>query len=241
MDIKIPFESIVDFKTNVYEITKISLEHEYTVNDEYILGNFIVSGEYKSHEISINKEEFSFVLPFQVEILKDVDINTIEFDIEDFTYELIDNARLKINIEYSINGKLSEISIEYERLDDEIITDHFDLTELCDVEENEENLLLEESIELMPENIPEVIEKEKEDTMKIENREITEEIKNDILSNINIQEEDYVTYHIHIVKENENIESICKKYNISSLMVSEYNDISELNEGDKILIPFDNE
>ena len=32
MFIKIPFESTLDFKTNIYEITKMSLEHDYNVS-----------------------------------------------------------------------------------------------------------------------------------------------------------------------------------------------------------------
>lgn len=241
MDIKIPFESIVEFKTKVFEITKMSLEHEYTINDEYILGNFIVSGDYKSHEICINKDEFSFVLPFQVEILNNIDTTTIEFDIEDFTYELIDNIKLKINIEYSIKGTLKKI--EYERIEDEMILEDIDLSELCELEEDIKTDNIEQQMidEEEKEDEKTIVEKEKGAPMKNDNREITEEIKNDILSNVKIEEEDYITYHIHIVKEGENIEGISNHYKVNSTIISEYNEISEINVGDKILIPFDNE
>ena len=47
----------------------------------------------------------------------------------------------------------------------------------------------------------------------------------------------YVTYHIHVVGENDTIDSITNNYKISKDILSEYNDLSNLNIGDKILIP----
>ena len=55
MFIKIPFESEIEFKTNISEITKMSLEHEFNVNDGVVLGNFYISGEYRVHEVSIKR------------------------------------------------------------------------------------------------------------------------------------------------------------------------------------------
>ena len=86
MFIKIPFESTLDFKTNIYEITKMSLEHDYNVSGGAVLGNFYVTGEYRSHEVSVNKEPFKFTLPFEVELRDDIDLDTLEFNIEDFSY-----------------------------------------------------------------------------------------------------------------------------------------------------------
>ena len=37
-----------------------SLEEKHVVVEGKLVGNFIVSGEYKIHEISLNKEKFNF-------------------------------------------------------------------------------------------------------------------------------------------------------------------------------------
>ena len=228
MDIKIPFESIVKFKATCFEITKMSLEHEYTINDETVLGNFIVSGEYKTHEISVNKDSFNYTLPFQVELNSNIDLNTVELDIDDFTYELIGNDSLKINIIYNVRGELMETT-EFERVDD------LDLDEEL---EHLDEIILEEEIE---EPVKEVEEEVKE-TNEVEEdvRNIDQNTQTDIINSIS-NEESYVTYHIHIVKENETLESISELYKINLSILSEYNELTEISVGDKVLIPFDNE
>ena len=105
MNCIIPYTKDIKFNTNICEILSISLENEYTVNDNEILGNFIVSGDYKSHEVSVNKEHFEHVLPFSVNLTTRIDADSVDFAIEDFTYEIIDKNILKVNIEYSIKPK----------------------------------------------------------------------------------------------------------------------------------------
>lgn len=225
MDIKIPFESIVKFKATCFEITKMSLEHEYTINDETVLGNFIVSGEYKTHEISVNKDFFNYTLPFQVELNSNIDLNTVELDIDDFTYELIGNDSLKINIIYNVRGELMETT-EFERVDD------LDLDEEL---ENLDEIVLEEEIE-------EPVKEVEEGSLVVDEdvRNIDQNTQTDIINSIS-NEESYVTYHIHIVKENETLESISALYKINLSILTEYNELTELSVGDKVLIPFDNE
>ena len=61
MNCIIPFTKDIKFKTNIAEILSISLEHDFTANPEEVLGNFTISGDYKSHEVSVNKEHFEYV------------------------------------------------------------------------------------------------------------------------------------------------------------------------------------
>ena len=79
MNTKIPFTKDITFEKKVSEITSISLEHEIKVEDSVLKGNFIISGDYKSHEVSVNKEPFSYMLPFEIELSHDIDTETIEF------------------------------------------------------------------------------------------------------------------------------------------------------------------
>ena len=43
------------FKNNIKDITSISLDSDYKIEGKKIIGNFIIDGEYKIHEVSINK------------------------------------------------------------------------------------------------------------------------------------------------------------------------------------------
>ena len=205
MDLIIPFTKDIKFDTNIGEITSISLEHDYTFNEDELLGNFTITGEYKTHEVSINKEPFEYVLPFTVSLSNPIDPDSIELEIKDFTYDIKDNNILTIKIEYEVLGD----ELESDRTNDEF------------------DMLLDEAMS----NVP--VEKE------IINREDNENDDNvaDVIQNTNNNEETFVTYHIHIFKDNETIESICTKYNTNESLIKEYNDISSLSVGDKLIIP----
>jgi hypothetical protein len=94
------------------------------------------------------------------------------------------------------------------------------------------------------EDIKEVNSFEKEDDESINNdQEIRDNIKIDQTSVINESslEEDYITYHIHIVKASETIETISSDYKIDKDKLLELNDISSISIGDKLIIPELNE
>ena len=53
-----------------------------------------------------------------------------------------------------------------------------------------------------------------------------------------IDDNEYKTYKIYIVKEEDSIEQIIEKYKVSIEEIKKYNEISELKKGDKIIIPY---
>lgn len=215
MNLIIPFTKDIKFTSNISEITSISLEHEFTVNNDEILGNFIISGDYKTHELSVNKEHFEHVLPFRVDISSRIDRETVDLAIQDFTYEIKDNDTLKIDIEYTINA----LELKEEEPKEELFERVEDTESLEDILD-----------EISDENI---------DTQ--ETRNVSEEDKKTILESINEQDESFVTYHIHIMQENDTIDTICTKYNTTSNVLNEYNDLSTVAIGDKLIIPDLNE
>ena len=262
MFIKIPFESEIDFKSNIREITKMSLEHDYNVNDGVVLGNFYISGEYKSHELSVNTEEFKYTLPFTVELRSDIDRESVDFNIEDFSYDIVDNTKLKINIEYSLAGDIleennpddelfervsdEEMNSDLEYMDDAIAID----STLVENESEDKNVQEDKDTIKKDEREEEEIIKEEEVKEEVkeplEKEDITDEIIKDrldsenektIMDTIKNEDDTFVTYHVYIVKENDTFESISSMYKIPVSLINEYNDLETLNVGDKVLIP----
>ena len=199
MDFVIPYTKEITFDSKIAEIDSISLEHEISVNDTEILGNFIVSGEYKTHELSVNKESFEYTVPFNIDLPNNIDKDTINFEITDFTYEIEGDDTLKVIIEVSLKA---DIKKEEEERKEEFIKPEEDINPL-----------------------EEMIEEERE-----------EDVKETMISSLTKEEEEYLTYHIHIYKENDNLEDICKSYNSNIDLLKEYNDLSSLKENDKLII-----
>lgn len=111
----------------------------------------------------------------------------------------------------------------------------------------EEDVTLEDMLDKINEDIrddEEAEETDKEDTMEtevIEQRDVTEDDKKTIIDSINDADDAFVTYHIHIMKETDTIDTVCTKYNTTSNILSEYNDLSTVAIGDKLIIPDINE
>ena len=135
------------FKNNIKDITSISLDNDYKINKQQITGNFIINGEYKIHEISINKEKFNFKIPYSYDINNDIDTSTVKVDITNFTYDY-KKDELLVNIEYKITGDRKDVLLfdDEESLDDflkrnevEVISDRIDnIKKEIDEENNNE-------------------------------------------------------------------------------------------------------
>lgn len=205
------------FKSSIYEITSISIEDNHDINGSKIEGEFIISGDYRLHEISINKEDFCFKLPYTHELPSNINLDTVELEITDFNYEFNNNDELKVHVEYILTAeegiKLFESEEELNKFLDNNDAEIIDLKESTRAQ-NEV---------LLPETKEEV-----ETPSKID--------ENMILGSIN-EEEKYVKYHIHTVTMNDSIESITKEYNISLNTLKKYNTFENLELNMKLLIP----
>ncbi|MGN1323019.1 MAG: LysM peptidoglycan-binding domain-containing protein [Bacilli bacterium] len=205
------------FKSSIYEITSISIEDNHDINGSKIEGEFIISGDYRLHEISINKEDFCFKLPYTHELPSNINLDTVELEITDFNYEFNNNDELKVHVEYILTAeegiKLFESEAELNKFLDDNDAEIIDLKESTRAQ-NEV---------LLPET-----KEETETPSKID--------ENMILGSIN-EEEKYVKYHIHTVTMNDSIESITKEYNISLNTLKKYNTFENLELNMKLLIP----
>ncbi len=121
------------FPTTIYEITSISIDHNYDIVENTLEGTLNVSGDYRIHEISINKEDFSFKIPINEPLESNINLDTVEFDITDFTYELVNNDELHVHITYVISGEQNLIEFDSEPKLDEFLNNNdvevVDLTE----------------------------------------------------------------------------------------------------------------
>lgn len=240
-------EKELKFNSNLAEILSISLEEKHDVVDGKLVGNFIVSGEYKIHEISLNKEKFSFKIPFEHGIKSDVEESSINVDITNFIYD-VDSENLYVTIHYDLIGDRKDILL----FDDEEDLDEFlksrevevILDDVCDeiddvLDDKEENSVIKELDEIIEENkdIEEEIEEKKVDEFD-RNMDIAKE---NLLNSVKVEDDSYITYQIHIVKESDSLESILTKYKMSLDELKEYNEFNNLSLGMKLIIPVINE
>lgn len=247
----IPFKKDLPFKTKVSDITSISLERKIEILDGGIVtGTFYITGDYKMNEGSINREEFSFDLPFDITLDPRYDISSVKADIEDFYYDVINEDTLKVNIDLYIEAEyLPDTSLDNNILTEEDKSDN----EMNNVQKEDEpveedrNIMMEsKSDSKNDENIE--IEKDKEVTSeKIKNDDATmndsdierndvDDFANDLFSNLD-NTETYTTYYVYIVKEEDTIDKIISLYGVTKEDIENYNDITSIKPGDKVIIP----
>lgn len=219
MNCIVPFEKNIEFKTNIAEITSISLEHEITVNEKSLLGNFIISGEYKSHEVSVNTEKFNYTLPFDVAFPDNLDGSSVNFNVEDFTYEIKKPNILSIKIEFSVVGDEIKKEVVEKPTVEKYEVDNENQEEQRTIKENDE-------IKSSPD------EPSREDN-------VLEENKSNIINMATTSSDNYITYHIHMVKETDSLDTIINNYGVSESDLAEYNNVKNLTVGDKLIIPAD--
>lgn len=233
----IPFKKQVYFKTNVEEITSISLEHTLTPNSaNSIKGEFVISGDYKMTNTSVSTDPFEFNIPCDIELNENYKLDKVQINIDDFYYEVIDSKILEVNIDVLLD-KLEEVDII-----NEIPIKHVSMKELEEDLKEEEP----ERVEDMPKVEPEIVNDkidEKEDTMieevkKVDENRCIEEDTKSIFTDFGSTEEEYRTYRVYIVREGDSLEQIITKYQITKEELEKYNDLKELSIGDKIIIPY---
>ena len=243
------------FKHNIKDITSISLDRDYKVDNNVVNGNFLINGEYKVHELSLNKEKFNFKVPFKYELNNDIDSNSINVEIINFVYDY-SKDELIVNIEYEISGDRKDV-LEFdseESLDDflknrevEIIdTRNEDITEIIEEPEEVKEVEIISNEKVEDRNIEEIfdniISNTKENnivedkTINIETKE--ESIKSeDIVNSFSNYDNNYITYKVYKLSEIDTIESIVMKFHTSIDELKEYNDLTYLSTNSKIIIP----
>ena len=220
----IPFKKQFTFKTNVSEITSISLENTLQNKNTEIEGELVINGTYKITETSIQVDPFEFRIPINIEIDKKYDTENMKVDINDFYYEIINSSILEVNIEILIDNLIEK-------------------EEQKKIEPTEKKIFKDKEIERCIEEETEEIEEktDNKDYNETDEQKKDESIMKNIMEISNEEKEEYSTYHVYIIRENDTLETVLSKYNISKEKIEEYNDINQIKIGDKIIIPQQND
>lgn len=228
----IPFKKDIIFKTNVSEITSISLEHTLHLEESNSIGgDFTVSGEYKITDTSVNVEAFSYNLPFDISMDERYILDKANIDINDFYYEIINDNVLSVNIEVVIDG-----------LEEKLIPEVVE--EVIEEPVREESAI--EEIQPIPvDSLDRELESESEETTQTfqeESKEVErciepEEKIGSLFDHMDDTVETYQSYKVYIVRDGDTLETILEKYSVTKEEIESYNDLKEIHLGDKIIIP----
>lgn len=200
---KIPFTKDITFKTQIKDLTSISLDNDLTLKGEdLIVGSFYIKGTYKNEDDV--EEEYSYRVPCEIAISDDYDTYESSIDIDDFRYEIINNEVLRVDIVVLLDNLIKK-----ERC--------YDLEEL---EEIQHEIKLEQKEE----------KEEKEERINV----ITDKEENIIKLD---KQENYLTYRVYLVKEEDTIDKILTKYKVTYENLKDYNDLDNFTTGIKLIIP----
>ena len=248
----ISFEKNLDFNSMIGEVSAISLDHTLKfTSDNSIEGEFIISGKYKLTEASILEEDFNYNLPVDILLNEKLELETAKIDIDDFYYEIENDSTIVCHIDVKVEGveKIEEVKEEVaeettiisnpEKEIPVINTD--DSPRECDGEKEEQEVCEAKIDTKRDDNMEEVqTEVETEEQGQKQNTQQAEEVGS-LFSSFKESDETFSSYSVYIIRENETIQSLIEKYKTTKEELENYNDLSNITIGSKIIIPTANE
>lgn len=240
----LPFEIDLD-DDYIVDSVSIDIDNFYyeVVNDDSLQVNIdvFVDGEKKKiipEEVVVDKEAVdSFteeaVKDMEEELVRDVNLGNLE--LKDDNIEISTDADIDSNNNFiDVSNNIVDISCDDERI---IVTDDTsnDRQDSIDNNVNNNREELEKQVNYI--EVPKVSLEDIEDNS----------VDNDVINNNfnffnteNFGTDTYVTYYVYIVKEDDTINSIMDKFNVSKEEIANYNDISDIKKGTKLIIPTSN-
>ena len=216
----VPFTKELVFKNGISEITSIALDNTLKLDKNLVTGEFIISGTYKMIGGDL-EEEFKYNIPSFVTIDTKYDTTNCQVSIDDFSYEIINEEKLRVNISLMLDDlDIKEDEIEEIKVDNRV---------------DKEYLMLDNDIN---DNIDVISSKNENDpNININNINVnnTKEIEKELFTPDDTLE--YSIYRVYTMKEDDALEYIYEKYNINKEILAMYNDLDNLKVGSKIIIP----
>ncbi len=219
----IPFSKDLMFKTKINEITSIAIDNTLKLDNNLVSGEFLINGTYKMIENGELEENFNYNIPVDITIDNKYDTSNCSISIDDFTYEIINEDNLRVNISVMLDDLDIKVDpIETIEIDDrEIGLPEKDIEEASIVNENSNNKTINVNVDS---NV----------SINSPKTEIT--LEDELLNNMDDNPE-YSVYRVYTMKEEDTLESILDKYKVSKEILSDYNDLDNLKVGSKIIIP----
>ena len=190
----------------------------------------------KDIEFDTNVAEINSISLEHTLKLKEENLVSGEFIVSG-TYKMTDTSLNTDNFEYKIPFDISidkkydtkDIDIDindfyYEVINNKILSINIEVS-IDGLKEKEEKEVVEE---------PEVLEETLEND-SLERKESEESAKS-IFEDLD-ENERYSVYKVHVVTENDTIENILQKYEITKEELEAYNDLKDMKIGDKLIIP----
>ncbi len=226
----VPFSKDLMFKTSILEITSIALDNTLKLDENIVTGEFIISGTYRMIG-SLEEIDFKFNIPVDITIDSKYDTSKCLVSIDDFSYEIINEEKLKVNI----SVMLDDLDIK----EDEEISkiEVIDTVDSLDTRNEKEFTMLDEELN----NVLEINSQMNNQVNNSKPDEVKENTKLD--NNLNIfnatmtDTHEYSIYRVYTMKEDDTLEFIYEKYNVNKEILSLYNDLDNLSVGSKIIIP----
>ena len=143
-------------------------------------------------------------------------------NVDSFEYKL--PFDISIDKKYNTNNVIVDINdFYYEVINNEILSINIEVS-LDNLEEKEIVVLPEEKIEILDERE----EADIENNQNIDTKNLFDSFD---------ENERYSVYKVHVVTENDTIDSILQKYEINKEELEAYNDLNDLKIGDKLIVP----
>lgn len=234
----ISFDKTLEFKTMVGEVTSISIDPQLDFSEDgSVSGELIIVGKYKLTSASRLEDDFSFRVPVEIVLTENLEEDTREVRLDDFRYDLLDDA-LVCHIDLLIEG--------VEKIEEDVREQE------VDVDSSSELINRDEALENTTDNFldPAVVEEQvivsNNQEKSMQQMNVKQELEKNVEQQENVtslfssfkdSDETFATYSVYIVRENDTVESIMKQYQVNRENLEEYNDLSSIAVGSKIIIP----
>ena len=258
----ISFDKNLEFKTMISEITSISLDqHLAFIDESSISGELVISGKYKLTAASRLEEDFIFHLPIEIVLTEKLEEATRKVTIEDFRYDIQEDDTLDCHVELLIEGvEIIDVDEEENTNDDrESVVEELPLEQLIEDEDKSKNLVVEENTskrECDNDMVDNIINSSEDleanelnnDSLPVEKESVSEVISTTEVSENSVEvgslfssfkesDETFATYSVYIFRQNDTIEAVMDKYQVTKEELENYNDLSSLTIGSKLIIP----
>ncbi len=109
----VPFSKQIPFNRTISEVTDIEVNHDLKLKNNYeVEGDILVKGKFKMTSASQLEEEFDYRLPFVIAIDSKYDTSNMEISITDFTFEIINEEDLKVNVDITLDNLIDKLDID---------------------------------------------------------------------------------------------------------------------------------